>query len=117
VKFLIDAQLPPALCPLIESKGHEAIHVSGLPHGKTTKDRDINQISMESQSVVVSKDMDFFYSHIASKRPWKLLLVKTGNIRTVNLCELFEQNWHSIEALLIAHTLVQIDRAGVAPVA
>jgi len=117
VKFLVDAQLPPALVAVFAALGQEAIHVFDLPDGETTKDRKINQISIDTQSIVVSKDMDFLYSHIASGRPWKLLLIKTGNIRTRELCELIQTNWGQIEAMLSIHSLIQIDRTNVTPVA
>lgn len=30
MRFLIDAQLPPALCGWFEARGHEAVHVSAI---------------------------------------------------------------------------------------
>ena len=66
--------------------------------------------------MVIPKDMDFFYSHLLQGRPWKLLLVKTGNISTRELLALFERNLHAIEAAFQTHTLVEIDRLAVTPV-
>jgi predicted nuclease of predicted toxin-antitoxin system len=66
---------------------------------------------------VISKDTDFFYSHLLQGRPWKLLLVKTGNISTRALRDLFERSLPAIEVALQGHTLVEIDRASVRPVA
>ena len=117
MKFLVDAQLPPALVTVFAALGHEAIHVFDLPDGEATKDRKINQISVETQSIVVSKDMDFLYSHIASRRPWKLLLIRTGNIHSRELCDLIRSNWGNIETLLANHALVQVDRSNVTPIA
>ena len=76
----------------------------------------INQISIDDQHVVISKDTDFFYSHLLQDRPWKLLSVKTGNISTRELCALFERNLPAIEDALQRHTLVEIDRMAVTPV-
>jgi predicted nuclease of predicted toxin-antitoxin system len=67
--------------------------------------------------VVISKDTDFFYAHLLQGRPWKLVLLKTGNISTRDLCALFERNLPAIEAALQNHTLVEIDRSVVKPVA
>ena len=36
MKFLIDAQLPPALCRWLETRGHEAEHVFELGMGTAT---------------------------------------------------------------------------------
>ena len=87
-----------------------------LPRTRLNKDRVINQISLDDQRVVISKDTDFFYSHLHQGRPWKLLLVRTGNISTRDLCALFERNLPTIEAALQSHTLVEIDRLAVTPV-
>ena len=66
---------------------------------------------------MISKDTDFFFSHTLHGRPWKLLLVKTGNISTRDLCVLLERNLPAIEAALESHTLVEVDRLAVTPVA
>jgi len=77
----------------------------------------INRRSLAEQRVVVTKDTDFFYAHLLSGRPWKLLLVRTGNISPQELRELFDRNLPAIEAALQSHSLVEIDRARVNPVA
>ena len=74
------------------------------------------ELSFDEQRVVVSKDTDFFYSHLLQGRPWKLLLVKTGNISTRDLQALFERNLPAIETAFQTHTLVEIDRSAVTPV-
>ena len=117
MRFLVDAQSTPRLCVVLGQHGHDATHTLDLPAGNTTKDRAINQLSFDEQRVVVSKDTDFFYSHLLHGRPWKLLLVKTGNISTRELRALFERNLPAIEAAFQTHTLVEIDRLAVTPVA
>lgn len=116
MKFLVDAHLPPRLCALLTQHGHDAVHTLDLPAKNATKDRVINQISLADQRVVISKDTDFFYSHLLQGRPWKLLLVRTGNISMRDLCALFERNLSAIETASQNHTLVEIDRAAVTPV-
>ncbi|MBI4662239.1 MAG: DUF5615 family PIN-like protein [Verrucomicrobia bacterium] len=117
MKFLVDAHLPRRLCAMLAQHGHDATHTLDLPAKNATKDRVINQLSFDEQRVVVSKDTDFFYSHLLQGRPWKLLLVKTGNISTRDLRGLFERNLPAIEAAFQTHTLVEIDRSAVKPVA
>jgi len=117
MKFIVDAHLPRRLCGVLASHGHDAVHTLDLPTGNATSDEAINQVSLDDRRVVISKDTDFFFSHTLYGRPWKLLLVKTGNISTRELCVLLERNLLAIEAALESHTLVEIDRLAVKPVA
>jgi len=117
MNFLVDAHLPRRLCAMLAQHSHDARHTLDLPGVNATQDRIINQLSFDEQRVVVSKDTDFFYSHLLQGRPWKLLLVKTGNISTRDLQALFERNLPAIQAALETHTLVELDRFAVTPVA
>lgn len=82
MKFFVDAHLPPSLCAVLERHGHDANHTLDLPAKNATKDGVLNQISLDQQRVVILKDSDFFYFHLVLGRPWKLVLVKTGNMST-----------------------------------
>lgn len=113
MKFLVDAHLPPGLCAILDAAGHDALHTTGLPAGNATADRDINELSVADQRVVISKDTDFYYSHVLHQRPWKLLLVRTGNIRTRELNDLFERQLPAIVRALETNSLVELDRASV----
>jgi predicted nuclease of predicted toxin-antitoxin system len=115
MKFLVDAHLPPSLCAVLMQRGHDANHTLDLPAKNATKDAVLNQLSLGEQRVVISKDSDFFYSHLVLGRPWKLVLVKTGNISTEDLCSLFRRHLADIEAALEQHSLVEVDRASVTP--
>lgn len=116
MKFLVDAHLPPSLCKVLTQHGHDAIHTLDLPAENATKDNVINQISVNKERIVVSKDSDFFYSHLVLGRPWKLVMVKTGNISTQDLCALFERHVSELETALTQHSLVEIDRIAVRPI-
>jgi len=72
MKFLVDTHLPPSLCAVLVRHGHDANHTLDLPAKNATKDTFLNQISIDEQRVVISKDSDFFYSHLVLGRPWKL---------------------------------------------
>ncbi len=95
--------------------GHDAIHTRDLPAQNRTRDGIINEISVRDERVVITKDTDFFYSHVVHGRPWKLLLVRTGNIGTGELRSLFARHLPAIESALSGHTLVEIDRHAVTP--
>lgn len=109
MNFLLDAHLPPALVDLLNAAGHDALHTNGLPAGNRTTDRAINELSLHQRRVVVTKDSDFFYSHILHGRPFKLLLVRTGNIGVRDLKALFERHLPEIIAALETNTLVEVD--------
>jgi predicted nuclease of predicted toxin-antitoxin system len=97
--------------------GHDALHTRDLEDQNATSDSVINRVSIAEQRVVISKDSDFFYSHLLHGCPWKLLLVRTGNISARDLFEVFERNLQMIEDALQKHTLVELDRIAVTPMA
>jgi predicted nuclease of predicted toxin-antitoxin system len=75
MKFLVDAHLPPGLCAVLRAAGHDVLHTSDLPAQNRTADRVLNELSLRDQRVVVTKDLDFYHSHVLRGEPWKLLLV------------------------------------------
>jgi len=96
MKFLVDAQLPRRLAALLGQAGHDCTHTLDLPLGNRTADTVINQLSLDEQRVVVIKDSDFVDSFLLRQKPWKLLLVSTGNIRNAELITLFMANIEKI---------------------
>lgn len=117
MKFLVDAHLPPGLCPLLQVAGHDALHTRQLPAQNRTTDQAINDVSLNDQRVVISKDTDFYYSHLLHQKPWKLLLVRTGNISTRELKQLLPAHLPEIIQALGANSLVELDRQSVRIVA
>ena len=89
MKFLVDAQLPRRLVLQLREAGYDAIHTLDLVNGNRTSDAEINGVSIAEQRVVITKDSDFVESFLLHKRPWKLLLVSTGNISNRELEQLF----------------------------
>src|SRR2546428_220645 len=109
MKFVVDAQLPPGLCALLQAAGHDALHTRQLAAQNRTTDQDLNALSLKEQRAVVTKDTDFYHSHLLHGKPWKLLLVRTGNIRTRDLKALFERHLPEIIAALEQNSLVELD--------
>ena len=110
MKFIVDAHLPPGLCALLQAAGHDAIHTSELRSQNRTPDEIINTLSLDERRVVATKDSDFFYSHLLHGKPWKLLLVRTGNVRARDLKVLFQTHLTAIVAALEKNMLVVLDR-------
>ena len=113
MKFLVDAHLPPGLCGLLQAAGHDALHTTQLPAQNRTTDRVINELSLREQRIVVTKDSDFYHSHLLRGEPWKLLLIRTGNIRARELKQLLQQHLPAIEVALDQNSLVELDRQAV----
>ncbi|HEV7518976.1 MAG TPA: DUF5615 family PIN-like protein [Thermoanaerobaculia bacterium] len=92
MKFLVDAHLPRRLVYLLRNAGHDAIHTGDLPLRNRTPDEVINQVSHAEERLVITKDADFVSTHLIQRKPYKLLLISTGNIKNSDLLRLFEQN-------------------------
>ena len=117
MKFLIDAHLPPSLRHVIAAAGHEAIHTLDLPDQNASRDGVLNRVSMTEERVVITKDTDFYYSHLLQGRPWKLVLVRTGNLSLKATREMFEQHLPAIVTALESCTLVELDQKKIAIIA
>ena len=117
MKFLIDAHLPPGLRAVFRAAGHDAIHTLDLPDQNASRDGIMNEVSMTELRVVVTKDTDFYYSHLLHGRPWKLVLVRTGNLGLKATKQMFETHLPAIESALQICTLVELDRQTVSVVA
>jgi predicted nuclease of predicted toxin-antitoxin system len=88
MKFLVDAQLPPLLCKILQDKGIEAIHVDDLPKGDESTDEEIIHYADLNGLIVVSKDADFYHSFMLKNKPRKLVMITTGNIKNKELFDL-----------------------------
>jgi predicted nuclease of predicted toxin-antitoxin system len=117
MKFLVDAHLPPGLCAVLQTAGHDAIHTRQLAAQNATTDEAINLLSIQQQRVVITKDTDFYYSHLLHGKPWKLVLLRTGNIRARQLEALVERNLPAISAVLQQYSLVEMDQQSVQAIA
>jgi predicted nuclease of predicted toxin-antitoxin system len=111
MKFLIDAQLPRRLVSRLREARHEAIHTLDLPLGNRTPDSIINELSIREQYVVITKDADFVNSFHLHRRPHKLLLISTGNIRNSELEALFMSNLESVVGNFGQFSFIELNRA------
>lgn len=110
MRFIVDGQLPIALKHWLASKGFfDAIHTRDLPNKNLTDDLVIIAKSVREKRIVITKDSDFFKYYILHGKPYKFLMVSTGNIVNETLIAIFEINWDVIVTLLDKNSVVEVD--------
>jgi len=110
MNFLVDANLPRRLVRIFEERGHNAVHTLDLPDGNATSDAALLVYSDENNCVVMTKDSDFSTAFWLRGRPYKLLLISTGNIRNVELETLLVANFQPLIAVLTENRFVELTR-------
>ncbi len=108
MNFIVDAQLPKSLADFLTAKGHLAIHTTELEKRNRTSDIEIIELAEKLDMVVITKDLDFFQSHVIYKIPAKLLFVKTGNISNAALLILFDRLLLQIVNYLEDYSLIEL---------
>ena len=98
MRFLVDAQLPPALARQLESRGHEAEHVADLGLVRAP-DPQVRSRAAESGAVVVTKDEDFAVHELLHGGP-PIVWVRIGNTRRAELLRRFDAELPAIIAAL-----------------
>jgi predicted nuclease of predicted toxin-antitoxin system len=89
VRFLIDAQLPPALARLLNDRGYVGEHVNDIGLGGSP-DRDLSRYALEHGAVIVTKDEDFANMAALGGHAPPVVWVRVGNTRRAALLAWFE---------------------------
>lgn len=110
MKFLVDAQLPRRIARFLRTEGYDVLHTQDLPDSNATSDAEINRISIQEQRIVVTKDADFVQYFLLQQKPYKLLLVATGNIKNAELESLFKENISQLVKLFESHIFIELGR-------
>lgn len=100
MRFLIDAQLPPALATLLVDHGHIAEHVMDIGPGDAP-DRDLWRYALENGAVLVTKDEDFSTMSLLESVSPTVVWIRTGNLRRRALLEWFEPLIDRIVGLVV----------------
>jgi predicted nuclease of predicted toxin-antitoxin system len=108
MKLIVDAHLPKSICEYFYNC--DCIHTQQLEKGNLTKDSLINKLSIKEHRIVITKDTDFYYSYIASRKPYKLVLVKLGNMRLGELKNYFKTNSEKILTILKNHSFIILEK-------
>jgi len=110
MKFLVDAQLPVRLARFLQTSGYDTIHTKNLPQQNSTSDTQINDISVQQERIVITKDSDFVDSFLTINKPYKLLLITTGNLKNSELEELFVNHLLTLINLFEQHRYLELSR-------
>jgi predicted nuclease of predicted toxin-antitoxin system len=113
MKLIVDAQLPKKLCENIESTRVRSLHVDALPKGDETPDTEISTYADEQKLMLITKDFDFYHSHMAIGKPAKLFLITTGNLKNRQLFDLFRNNILIIKNALSRSSFIELDNEGI----
>jgi predicted nuclease of predicted toxin-antitoxin system len=97
MRFLVDAQLPPAFCGWLRERGHEAVHVFEIGMVAAT-DSDVAARAEADRTVLVSKDEDFVTLRLPDR--FAFLWLRCGNATNPALATWLEARWERIEATL-----------------
>lgn len=108
MRFLVDAQLPPALARLLADAGHIAEHVvdCGLA---TASDRQIWDHARVTSAVIITKDEDFAVRRAVAIDGPAVVWIRRGNTTRRDLLSWFKPILPVvIDALLNDETLIEI---------
>jgi predicted nuclease of predicted toxin-antitoxin system len=78
VRFLVDAQLPPALARALTEAGHRAEHVMDVGLLRST-DADVHAYARRVSATLITKDEDFATDLIRGRRDVAVIWVRIGN--------------------------------------
>lgn len=101
MRFLIDAQLPPALASLLNQHGHLAEHVNDIGPSDAP-DRSLLRYAIDHEAVLVSKDEDFADMLVVGVDLLALVWVRVGNTRRAALLAWFEPRIDQIVSMIEA---------------
>lgn len=110
MKFLVNAQLPRRIVRRLQELGHDTMHTMDLSLGNRTPDETINEVSIRENYIVITKDSDFVDSFTLYRRPYKLLLISTDNIKNADLEKLLLKNIDDIVSGFERHDYIEMSR-------
>ncbi|MEO7170111.1 MAG: DUF5615 family PIN-like protein [Pseudomonadota bacterium] len=97
MKFLVDAQLPPALCRWLEARGQQAVHVADIGL-VAASDATIAAYAETHDMALISKDEDFVVLRLPDR--FILIWLRCGNATNQALSAWLDQRWNEVSALL-----------------
>jgi predicted nuclease of predicted toxin-antitoxin system len=99
VRFLVDANLPPALAEWLVSAGHEADHVIA-PGMEGSPDREIWNRARDMDACIVTKDEDFVLLQALDTAGPAIIWIRIGNAVRKVLFERLSELWPEVTKAL-----------------
>jgi predicted nuclease of predicted toxin-antitoxin system len=96
LRFMVDAQLPPALAEFLRGKGHDAVALREIGL-RDADDPNIWERARLDATIIVTKDEDFAQMVAANDEGPRVLWVRTGNLLKRVLLARFENAWPELE--------------------
>lgn len=84
MRFVVDAQLPPALARWLTDQGHNAEHVANCGLASAS-DRAIWDYAATNGAVIITKDEDFAVRKALAQGPPPIVWLRMGNTRRLEL--------------------------------
>ncbi|MDP9839632.1 putative nuclease of putative toxin-antitoxin system [Neorhizobium huautlense] len=108
MRFLVDAQLPPALARWIVEQGHEARHVADCDL-QSASDRQIWDYAVQNAAAIITKDEDFAQRRALTEMGPVVVWIRLPNARRKELLAWFEKAMPAIlTALENDDTLIEV---------
>lgn len=101
MRFLVDAQLPPATARWLDSRGYHAVHVQDLGLS-TARDLEIWRHAQANNQIIVTKDEDFARLAIIQPDGPRVIWLRIGNTTRRQLLDWLDRAWPGIDAALHA---------------
>ena len=108
MRFIVDAQLPPALAVWLAARGYEASHVLDLHLGNAT-DRAIWDFALSAAATIITKDEDFAHHASSASSAPAIVWIRFGNVRTPQLLARLNAVWPEVsDALNRGELLIEL---------
>lgn len=95
MKFIVDAQLPPALARALRDRGVDAAAVRDIGL-READDRDIWKYAVENNAAIISKDEDFAERLLADPSAPIVIWLRVGNTSNQNLLAWLMPLWPDV---------------------
>jgi predicted nuclease of predicted toxin-antitoxin system len=108
MRFIVDAQLPPALARWLATKGHHAEHVADRQMAAAS-DAVIWDFAFQAPAAIITKDEDFAQRKILTKNGPTVIWIRLPNTRSRELFAWFETVLPDIlSAMERGETLIEV---------
>src|SRR4051812_6393603 len=99
MRFLVDAQLPPALARHLSELGYRAEHVGELAL-ESAPDREVSEYAIAHSAVIITKDEDFVLQRAFHRAGPAIIWVRIGNTTKRELLARISRAWPVILSAL-----------------